>query len=314
MKGNDELQRWPCRSSHQITVSLYCVKPLTVTLPHPILLDTLKVSLCQTDGIIKVVGAKALHDLWPEDVIGDQFRWNVDTLQLHCTDRFALQMHLKSQHRLAFFVNPTIALKEADAVLTGIRLMIQAIFNSAVRDNEPLIRTILKETPNTTEWLIRVHLPVRTSPRGAPVLLLSAVNLSQMGSQGKQMSRKELKNIFDEHGLQNTFTNFNFHSAEEIQLFRNILRFNSTKIQLTEWQKKNLPQSGDSQWLATFIQPLYFDGQFFDKVYAPLELCCYCTAQKSNMKVCGRCKAVSYCSVECQRTHWPVHKLSCSKS
>jgi hypothetical protein len=28
---------------------------------------------------------------------------------------------------------------------------------------------------------------------------------------------------------------------------------------------------------------------------------------------CSRCKFAYYCSAECQKDHWPLHKLSCKK-
>jgi len=31
------------------------------------------------------------------------------------------------------------------------------------------------------------------------------------------------------------------------------------------------------------------------------------------MKKCSRCKLVRYCSAECQKNHWPKHKLVCVK-
>ncbi|KAJ7161895.1 hypothetical protein C8R43DRAFT_316048 [Mycena crocata] len=31
-----------------------------------------------------------------------------------------------------------------------------------------------------------------------------------------------------------------------------------------------------------------------------------------QLRRCGKCKGVSYCSQECQKAHWPKHKLSCS--
>ena len=32
-----------------------------------------------------------------------------------------------------------------------------------------------------------------------------------------------------------------------------------------------------------------------------------------GLKTCNRCKRMRYCSVECQRAHWPVHMPDCSK-
>lgn len=36
-----------------------------------------------------------------------------------------------------------------------------------------------------------------------------------------------------------------------------------------------------------------------------------CRCGKPAPDLCGRCNLVRYCGVECQRKHWPVHKLEC---
>lgn len=39
--------------------------------------------------------------------------------------------------------------------------------------------------------------------------------------------------------------------------------------------------------------------------------CSQCTNPASSR--CSQCRLVHYCSVACQRNHWPLHKLTCTK-
>mmetsp|Transcript_21822 Transcript_21822/g.21110 ORF Transcript_21822/g.21110 Transcript_21822/m.21110 type:complete len:617 (-) Transcript_21822:546-2396(-) len=50
------------------------------------------------------------------------------------------------------------------------------------------------------------------------------------------------------------------------------------------------------------------------------QLCVYCHQYAPNYKKCGACATatpvsaeICYCSAECQKLHWPVHKLTCLK-
>lgn len=44
--------------------------------------------------------------------------------------------------------------------------------------------------------------------------------------------------------------------------------------------------------------------------------CSYCARNRELLatKLCSRCRAVRYCSVDCQRAHWPFHKGLCHPS
>lgn len=43
-------------------------------------------------------------------------------------------------------------------------------------------------------------------------------------------------------------------------------------------------------------------------------ICAYCGKTGEKLLRCGRCKKVYYCSVNCQRPHWKIHKKVCKKS
>lgn len=51
------------------------------------------------------------------------------------------------------------------------------------------------------------------------------------------------------------------------------------------------------------------------QAYLPPERCarvgCDQTAAAVRLRLCSRCKVVRYCSTECQKQHWPIHKASC---
>mmetsp|Transcript_16119 Transcript_16119/g.22259 ORF Transcript_16119/g.22259 Transcript_16119/m.22259 type:complete len:386 (-) Transcript_16119:44-1201(-) len=40
--------------------------------------------------------------------------------------------------------------------------------------------------------------------------------------------------------------------------------------------------------------------------------CALCLKFSVHLQVCGRCKQFAYCSRECQKSHWQVHKIQCS--
>jgi len=42
--------------------------------------------------------------------------------------------------------------------------------------------------------------------------------------------------------------------------------------------------------------------------------CASCGVQAEKLLICGQCRAVHYCSAECQRSAWKEHKKSCSRS
>lgn len=41
-------------------------------------------------------------------------------------------------------------------------------------------------------------------------------------------------------------------------------------------------------------------------------ICAYCSKSDCKMR-CGRCQAVYYCSLKCQKEHWKSHKIDCKK-
>jgi hypothetical protein len=57
----------------------------------------------------------------------------------------------------------------------------------------------------------------------------------------------------------------------------------------------------------------YRHGLFMTKPipFIKIKVCAACKKQGENFKLCSRCLLVSYCSVDCQKSDWKVHKPNC---
>lgn len=51
------------------------------------------------------------------------------------------------------------------------------------------------------------------------------------------------------------------------------------------------------------------DMEYKQPSYIP---CCYCGTYQLKMSRCGQCKVATYCSRNCQRSHWPLHRSTCA--
>ena len=170
-------------------------------------------------------------------------------------------------------------------------------------------------------WQLRVHFPILEAPDGFPMLLVSAfdhVFAKQLVTQGhfkEKQLREDFDRIYDRKRRQDA-KELVFATQETADLFRYILRLNSTKMMPSSWQENHLPLGKYSPYLATYISPLYLDKKDENGDCScegdPASMCSFCLkGSKDGMKRCGKCKAIYYCSTACQKSDWPKHKLAC---
>ncbi len=336
-------QTLPCESVHGLTLSLRQpndIEPLALNFPFPILVNDISATLHRSTRSIDLVLKKALYEPWPcEFQATTQSRWNVDNLKpwkdgseaesqlmIHLCTQFKMKeirSHLSEIEQKIDYRSKMSALKQ-----------VKGTIHSLMESTEEFVCIRRKDSPQSPDWYIRVHLPVRVSPLGSPILLLSAIDhrlIEKLNSQGKvdvQQSLDDFTRIFEaprhkKNPGGNLSTIWTFNSEEE-QLLRYVLRLNSTKIVPSTWQKKNLPQGENNSWLATFVSPLYdecpMDEESLDVFQTDKEIkkvptsCAACKKISENLKRCSRCRSIFYCSVECQRGHWTEHKNVCKSS
>lgn len=296
------------------------MKPLTLSLPHPILVEQITSTLDSDGRSIDLILKKAVREPWPcEFQVNVQSKWIPDGLQPWEEKKNCFSNSLKN-HMLAQFeiLRKTPHTAMAYAFRT-IRETIESIFTHSLNGCEYFHVQRVGST-GAPEWYLRAHLPIRTSPNGSPMLFVSASDNRKWWVDNKSSARgfiefftkeKSTSRIIKEHTVEERYI---FHTVEELQLWRYILGLNSTKIEPTDWQKENVPLDENSAWLSTFISPLYLDSQIDQERYDELtsasikldvdiplvvvdKCCASCKKVQDHLKQCARCRNVLYCSV-----------------
>ena len=331
--------QYPSESSHQITVALNragATESLQMSLVWPVATDSIQTNMSDDHCRVHLTVKKSIYEPWPGDFC-DRSKWrsgdclppwhslhNRGDLAAHALAQFSFpdQMNGKFEDSKAGW----FSLSGVDMVRVIIRRMLDAVEHSS---NSDCLATICGST-NESEgpvWYLRVHGPIRASPAGCPVLILSALD--------RRLSRKLIR-----RGLRNAETDaadierltvgvpscrilvMFIYTEEQSLILRYVLRLNSSKIRPNPWQEANIPLGRHEPWLATFLSPLYVDNRVYPSSECSMKslgiaqssiTCTYCFLVSEDVKRCSRCKSVKYCSAKCQRADWYRHKTSCSK-
>lgn len=78
-----------------------------------------------------------------------------------------------------------------------------------------------------------------------------------------------------------------------------------------------LDSEGQMVALMSEGKPIQFSCELSQEplVHPDLTVACWsCHNRDEGKQICSRCNRVSYCDAQCQKEHWPVHKISCKKN
>ena len=333
----------PSVSTHKLNLTLPNGSTLIVEVPWPVLADGIDVIINQ-DNSIQIVLKKSLNDAWPEEFVG-RSKWDVDLLKhwKEVEGSGKIKDHVVAQFNCnALFLERRFWKDRLYPVLDDVREIVRAIFYSHFNNSFLLFTIYSYQDQRTPVFHLRIRPPVRCSPQGAPLLLLSIIDCrlaQQLIAKGKldpEQYNFDYHRIFTERVSMQVCSIFSTSTAEE-DLLRYLLRVNSTRMRRGAWQSKNLPRGDNSPWMPTFLCPVYRENLnhccsgpngIAENYYANASsrvamsvcgpthtsyrnCCVVCRVKKVKLKDCSRCKSLSYCSVACQKEHWPQHKFAC---
>lgn len=276
-------RKHPSEAGNRVTIKF---KDQTdhLTFPCPFIATEIHTSSSEqpeSSCVIQMILMKSIYEPHPDDWRTEQSEkscWNLASLKewdSQCLLR-DLNFHLSAQFDFADLKRQMLNREQPPitgrgAGLRGVREIIRTIFQSTVLDGNRLFVIRSKDDPSLKNfWFIRVHLPIRISPLGSPLLLVTANDhrLAQKfvdrGQLEQSKATEDFKRIFVEGGDPSSTVSgvcpIFVQSDEEESLLRYHLRLNATKLLHGEnWPVKDLPVGENSPWLASFISPSYVD-------------------------------------------------------
>lgn len=286
--------------------------------------DEIVATLHRKDRMIDMVLKKSIFEPWPSQFQPENPKWNVDSFRPW---KNACGLNSLDNHTISQFMSRS-TITEYPA-LNEVRSIIHNIFLKSKEMGREIYVNIQLKGSCKIELILRVHRPILTSPFGGPLLILTVLenqNFDPKFNEG-------IDRIFNREATNETKMTL-IANADELQLLRYVLKLNSTKMAPSTWQKNSLPLRDNQRILTTFITPLYLDlpvsREEYDKMSRNIGLptsgvkfsangvvvdedsrCVLCMKKSPNLKRCASCRSVIYCSVECQRSHWALHKTVC---
>ena len=253
-------------------------------------------------------------------------------LPLICISFLLVKEHVEAQFDCQVSFYETQGFMSPYTPLTEVREIIRAIFFGHCNHSLFLFSIVDELNSNKAIFDLRVNLPIRFTPSGSPLLLLSVIDhqlIDQLVKEGNfdRETHEANYHLIITEGVSREVCVIRMSSTEEVDYLRFVLRWNSTRMRRTAWQSKNLPRGDDSPTRATFITPLYNENvcrclqqtgiltnsKMLNHMLSckPSTCCSNCLLKKIQLNRCAKCKIVFYCSRECQKNHWSSHKKVC---
>ena len=268
----------PSVSAHEITLTVANVTPLTFYVCWLIISDAIKVKLVaksKKKKHVHLILKKSFNDPWPKE-FGGRSKFDTDRLK-HWKDfesNGSIEEHMEAQFdcrslnlERRFWKNPS------SSALNEVREIVRALFYGFCHNSFYLF-AVYDQKKTEPAFHLRAHPPVRFTPKGSPLLLVSVIDhrLAQQLITKGVLDREKYQSDVNEIIIQSDLHRINVpdisreicsirsSSTEELDLFRFSLRLNSTKMRRGAWQSKKIPRGDDSPWMTTYVTPLYAEN------------------------------------------------------